>query len=163
MIRYTLKCDKNHLFDGWFPSAEGFERLRTAGLTTCTICGSPEVTKTLMAPQVHGGRTKHKDGPAQITADDAPVPPARPTVGRQVSLSAPDTPLAKAIARLRAEVEASSDYVGSNFAREARAMYHGETPERAIHGEAHPDDARALVEDGVPILPLPFSSRTKSN
>jgi hypothetical protein len=167
MIRYTLKCDKNHEFDGWFPSAEGFERLRASRLTTCPVCGSAEVTKTLMAPQVHGGRSRSGDVPAPAHpaalagtpgAAGTPAPP-----GAQVSLSAPDTPLAKAIARLRAEVEASSDYVGANFVREARAMHHGETPERAIHGEAHPGEARALAEDGIPILPLPFSNRTKSN
>ena len=154
MIRYTLKCEKNHHFDSWFPSAEGFERLRSAGLATCALCGSPEVEKALMSPQVLTGRARGTSPQAPTAASE----PARP-----VALSAPDTPLAKAIARLRAEVEASSDYVGQDFAREARAMHLGDVPERPIHGEASLEEARALVQDGVPVLPLPFGNHAKSN
>lgn len=167
MIRYTLKCEQNHVFDGWFPSAEGFERLRAASLTTCTICGSTEVHKCLMAPQVQTARDRPSSGAEDTGLDTtAPAPNAaapRPADDAPVSLSTPETPLAQAIARLRKEVETSSHYVGQNFASEARAMHTGDTPERAIYGEARPEEARALIEDGIPVLPLPFVNKTKTN
>lgn len=167
MIRYTLKCEQNHVFDGWFPSAEGFERLRAANLTSCTICGSTDVHKCLMAPQVQTARDRANPASEVPAVDpDASAPPAiaAPHVADAPSLlSTPETPLAKAIARLREEVESSSHYVGQDFATEARAMHTGETPERAIYGEARLDEARALIEDGIPVLPLPFANKTKTN
>lgn len=171
MIRYTLKCENDHVFESWFPSAEGYDRLRAAGLASCAICGSTEVDKTLMAPQVRPAR----DRAALPAPDDMPMESPAPQTGGAVakpgtdtppehpSLSTPDTALAKAIARLRDEVEASSDYVGTEFASEARSMFVGDAPERAIHGEASAEEAKALADEGVPILPLPFSNRTKSN
>lgn len=158
MIRYTLKCDRDHVFDAWFHSADAFEKLRKSRMTSCAVCGSPEVDKTLMAPRVQASRSREI---APLPSEAAATAPGAD--GKSFSLSEPDSPLAQAIARLRAEVEASSDYVGTDFATEARAMHLGDTPTRAIHGEARLDEARALAEEGVPILPLPFSNRTKSN
>lgn len=155
MIRYTLKCDNDHVFDSWFPSADGFDTLRAKGLASCPECGSAQVDKTLMAPRVRPSRKTTVDAPEPARVSDATETP--------VSLSAPDSALAEAIARLRAEVEAKSDYVGNRFADEARAMFDGEQPQRAIHGEARAEEARALLEDGIPVLPLPFASRSKAN
>lgn len=170
MIRYTLKCENDHVFESWFPSAEGYERLRAAGLASCAICGSTSVDKTLMAPQVRPARDRAAAIPPSEMPLESPAPrsggpvtPAAEAKPETPSLSAPDTALAKAIARLRAEVEASSDYVGKEFVSEARSMFQGDAPERAIHGEASPEEAKALAEEGVPILPLPFSNRSKSN
>jgi len=158
MIRYTLKCDRDHVFKSWFQSADAFEKLRSTGMASCAVCGSSTVDKTLMAPRVQPGRSKAAP-PAPATVPEG----QHEATTAPVSLSEPDSPLAKAIQRLRAEVEASSDYVGKDFVRQARAMHLGETQERAIHGEARPEDARALVEEGVPVLPLPFANRSKSN
>ncbi|MEM1078682.1 MAG: DUF1178 family protein [Pseudomonadota bacterium] len=170
MIRYTLKCENDHIFESWFPSVEGYERLRAAGLASCAVCGSTSVEKTLMAPQVRPARDRAVPTPPSEMPTESPAPqsagpvtPAVQATPEHPSLSTPDTALAKAIERLRTEVEASSDYVGEEFVSEARSMSLGDTPERAIHGEASPEDAKALAEEGVPILPLPFSNRTKSN
>ncbi|MDO5633149.1 MAG: DUF1178 family protein [Paracoccus sp. (in: a-proteobacteria)] len=133
MIRYDLRCDKGHDFDGWFRSSEGFDAMRDAGQIACTICGSARVDKALMAPAV-------------------PTEKARITNDEQSPLD-----------RLRQHVEANSDYVGPQFAAEARAMHHGDAPHRAIHGEATAQDARALIEEGVPVAPLPFIPRQKTN
>jgi len=138
MILYTLKCAADHGFDSWFRNADEFERLATAGLLSCPVCGSAQVSKALMAPAV----TKR--------ADAAP-------------LSTPADEREAALARLRAEVEANSDYVGMSFATEARKMHAGEAPARAIHGEARPDEARALIDEGVPVMPLPFLPARKTN
>ncbi|MDP0928299.1 DUF1178 family protein [Paracoccus onubensis] len=136
MIRYSLRCEKGHDFDGWFRSSDGFETMRAAGQVTCAQCGSADVAKALMAPSV----------PAEKARLDAPRNPAE-----------------KALEKLREHVEKNSDYVGLRFADEARAMHEGDRPTRAIHGEARPEDARKLIEDGVPVAPLPFIPRQKAN
>lgn len=148
MIRYALKCANGHAFDSWFASAEAFETLRTRGLATCGTCGSPKVEKTLMAPGVRTTKGKEVAG----VVKDVPI-----------SLATPSNKVEAAIAELRAKVEASSDYVGPKFAAEARKMHDGDTPTRAIFGEANAAEAKALIEDGVPILPLPFGPKQKAN
>lgn len=136
MIRYALRCENGHDFDGWFRSSDGFEAMRTAGQVTCAQCGSTKVEKALMAPA---------------------VPAEKPR------LHALRNPAESALEKLRDHVEANSDYVGLRFADEARAMHEGRTPSRAIHGEARPDEAKKLIEEGVPVAPLPFIPRQKSN
>lgn len=148
MIRYTLKCDQNHSFESWFASAEAFEKLRAAGMVNCAICGSAKVEKALMAPAVR---------PARKAAAAAPKAPT------EAPLTTPQNPMEHALEAMRREVEQNSDYVGLNFAAEARAMHAGERPERAIHGEAKLEDARALLEDGIPVTPLPFVPKRSSN
>jgi hypothetical protein len=143
MIRYTLVCAKDHSFDSWFQSAEAFDKLRGAGMVACTTCQSTDVTKSLMAPAVRPAR---KAGEA----------PARP-------LADPGSETEAVLSKLRKHVEQNSDYVGSDFATQARAMHEGSAPERAIHGEARLDEARALLEEGVPIAPLPFLPGRKTN
>lgn len=133
MIRYDLKCAQDHGFDSWFRSSAEFDRLSEAGHLSCPVCGTAQVSKALMAPRV-------------ATADAPPVP----------ALTTPRDAQEAHLARLRAEIEANSDYVGLSFAAEARKMHLGEAPARTIHGEARPEEARALLEDGVPVLPLPF-------
>lgn len=141
MIRYDLKCSKGHDFDGWFQSAEAFESLRRAGHVTCILCGTAEVEKRVMAPAVR---------------------PAR-AVGEKPKLKEPQNDLEAAFAEMRAQIEANSDYVGLNFAAEARAMYEGTIDERSIYGEAKPDEARALLDDGIPVAPLPFMPKRQAN
>jgi hypothetical protein len=141
MIRYSLACPDNHAFDSRFQSAEAFDTLLAAGHVTCPVCGSSGVVKSLMAPAVAPARRSEA---------------ARP-------LSTPQSGVEEALAALRRQVEENSDYVGLNFAAEARAMHAGDAPERAIHGEARPDEARRLIEDGVPVAPLPFLPARKTN
>lgn len=144
MIKFTLRCEQDHRFDSWFPSAAAFEKLSAAGMVACAVCGSMRIEKALMAPSVQAGRDK----PSQE--------PARP-------LSSPASPAEQALAELKRRIEANSDYVGMNFAREARDIHEGLIPARPIHGEARPDEARKLIEDGVPVAPLPFRIGRKSN
>ena len=142
MIQYTLRCDQGHQTDSWFKSAAAYDALAASGHLSCAICGSARVDKALMAPRLR---------PAQDPAEGA----TRPVVAN------PKPEIEKAIAELRAKVEASSDYVGDRFASEARAMYLGDKPERSIYGEARIDQARELLADGVPLMPLPFRPRQK--
>lgn len=144
MIRYALRCAQDHRFESWFQSAEAFDKLAAAGMVTCAICGSGKVDKALMAPSV-------KPAPKAEAAAEA-----RP-------LATPTTELERKIAELKRHVEQNSDYVGGDFARLAREMHEGATEHRAIWGEAKPDEARSLIEDGVPVAPLPFRPTGKSN
>ncbi len=137
MIRYALKCDQGHSFESWFKSGEAFDTLHSSGLVACTHCGSSKVTKSLMAPSV---RTD-KERPLTTTA----------------------SPEEEAIAKLRKEVEENSDYVGMSFASEARKMHEGDAPKRNIYGETKPEEAIKLLEEGIPVAPLPFTPRKQTN
>ncbi|MGR3756777.1 MAG: DUF1178 family protein [Tranquillimonas sp.] len=140
MIRYALKCPEGHAFDSWFQSAAAYDKLRGAGHVLCPSCGSAEIDKALMAPEVRPARQRS----------------AAP-------LGEPASEAERKLAALRRKVEAESEYVGLSFAAEARAIHEGDAPERSIYGEAKAEDARRLIEDGVPVAPLPFRPANKSN
>lgn len=133
MIRYTLHCPAGHDFDSWFQSAEAVDKQLTAGQVACPICGMTTVDKALMAPALRAGL---RDTPTE----------------RETALAA-----------LRAEIEAKSEYVGVNFVAQARAMHQGDMPERSIYGEARPEEAIKLLEEGVSLAPLPFMPVRKVN
>ncbi len=141
MINYTLVCADGHQFESWFKSASAFEALEKAGHLTCAICGNGTVKKAIMSPRV----ANSKD----------PV--------TSTNISAPRSEAEKAVAALRNHVEKNADYVGGRFAEEARSMHSGDTPERAIYGEANGAEAKALLEEGVPVAPLPFLPNRKAN
>ena len=143
MIRYSLRCGQDHEFDSWFASAAAFETLRAAGQIACPVCGKTDVAKTLMAPALRPARKAGETAPAVL---------------RQ-----PQNDVEAALAELRRQIEAQSDYVGVNFVAEARRMHEGEIAERSIYGEARPDEARALIEDGINVAPLPFMPPRKAN
>lgn len=145
MIQFTLKCAQGHRFDSWFQSAAAYDKLGAAGMVACAICGETRVEKALMAPRL---------GTARDPVETAPAPGP---------LSAPASPAEQALAELRRKIEANADYVGADFATEARAMHAGTSPERPIWGEARADEARRLIEDGVPVAPLPFVPARKTN
>ncbi len=134
MIKFHLKCDKDHAFESWFQSGAAYDKLNGAGMVNCEICGSTNISKTIMAPAVSTS--------SQITA------PKR---------------IEAALTELRQNVEKNSDYVGKKFADEARAMHDGIKPERAIYGEASFNEAKKLVDDGIPVMPLPFVPSKKTN
>ncbi|MEP4037793.1 DUF1178 family protein [Pseudophaeobacter sp.] len=176
MINYSLKCAQGHSFDSWFQSASAFDKLSAAGLVACAFCGSTEVEKAIMAPRVRTGRKavsgigepEPAEAPAASpsTHSTAPDPAAAPESGPG-ALSTPvngqAAEMQKALGELRRKVETNSDYVGKDFASEARAMHLGDAPERAIYGEAKPEEAKALIDEGIPVLPLPFGRGRKTN
>lgn len=135
MIRYNLRCANEHGFESWFGSGEDYQSLQAKDLVSCPECGSTEVEKALMAPKVSPARKA--PAVAKSKADE--------------------------IAKLKAHVEANSDYVGVNFVKEARKMHEGETDARSIYGEAKPEEAIKLIKDGVPVAPLPFIPKQKAN
>jgi hypothetical protein len=152
MIQFTMKCDKGHRFDSWFQSSDAFDKLKAAGMVACTHCGSTRVEKAMMAPSVQASRGKPEAPGSETGPDTTPGP-----------LSAPANPAEHAMTELRKTIEDNADYVGLDFVREARDMHEGLSTERAIYGEAKPDEARQLIDDGVPVAPLPFVPGRKSN
>lgn len=177
MIRYSLKCTEAHLFESWFQSAAAFDDLRRAQHLSCPICGSTNIEKTLMSPRVTTSRDAQKDaephGAHPQAQQDivAPEPSVSvtPDMPSQQVHHTPDAAseqaagLAEKIAELRAHVEQNSDYVGTEFTKEARAINEGEAPARSIYGEAKLEDAKALIDEGVPLVPLPFAPKRKLN
>lgn len=160
MIRYTLVCEADHEFDGWFRSAADFEAQAERGLVACAICGSTKVGRGLMAPNVITARSR-VSGPGTAglaIAEGADAAPAGPDA-RQAVASLPEPThraMIEALADLKRKMLANSDDVGNRFAEEARKMHYGETPERGIHGQATGEEARALVEEGIDVVPLPI-------
>ena len=136
MIRYALACDRDHEFEGWFGSSADCDDQQARGLLSCPICGSGGVRKQIMAPAVAGTKRKGRDEPAPAPAD-----------GHSMMM--------EAMGRLRRHVEETFDDVGDAFASEARAIHEGRSEDRGIYGQATSQEVRALVEDGVPIAPLP--------
>lgn len=156
MIKFTLKCSSDHSFGSWFRSADAFEKLKTAKMLGCPVCGDTDVAKAIMAPSVRPSRSAaQKPAPA---AKSAPAPSTN-----LHALTIPSSPAEVAMIELKKKIQEHSEYVGTEFATEARAIHDGDAPERSIYGEANSEDARKLVEDGVPVSPLPFIPTRKAN
>jgi hypothetical protein len=148
MIRYSLLCSNAHEFEGWFRSSDDFDRQAARGLLSCPHCGDASIGKALMAPRVVTAEQRDARA-AVVPVEEAPSSVPLATVPPEAQ---------EALAKLReikASLLANSENVGKSFAEEARKVHFGEAPARPIHGEASPDEARALVEDGIDILPLP--------
>lgn len=149
MIRYALKCAEGHSFESWFQSADAFDGLAAKGLVNCAVCGGTDVKKALMTPKVAADQTSEAVAEAPLPAKPLSAPPSHPAE--------------QMLRALREHVEKTSTYVGGNFANEARAMHLGEIPEKPIHGEANAAEAKALIKDGVPVLPLPVVPKNRAN
>jgi hypothetical protein len=155
MIIFDLKCaPAGHVFEAWFGSSGDYEDQRARGLVACPLCGSEEVTKAVMAPSV--GAKGNRSGPAAPPAGsrDESGTPAPPELfsGDPESVK---TMLA-AVAAVQRKLLEGSESVGDRFAEEARAIHVGDREKRAIHGRASRAEAESLIEDGIPVAPLPF-------
>lgn len=154
MIRYTLRCSEDHEFESWFQSAEAYEKLKVSHLVTCPSCGTEDVEKAIMAPRIRPSRNKSVQKPDASSENPA---------GAMHALTAPSSPAEAAMIELKKKIQENSEYVGQDFATEARKIHDGDAPERSIYGEAKPEEAKKLVEDGVPVAPLPFIPVRKTN
>ncbi len=134
MIRYALSCDHGHGFEAWFGSSDDYDDQAARGLVECPFCASRAIAKQIMAPAVAGTK--------------ASAPSALPPEGVRRMMR-------EAMGEVRRHVESTFEYVGDSFAREARDIHEGKAEERSIYGEATPQEARALREDGVAVSPLP--------
>jgi hypothetical protein len=153
MIRYSLACKDGHAFEAWFPSAAAYDKQVKRGLVSCAHCGSTQVEKSIMAPNV-SSRTRRK-GVAEPAAPVATAPEPAAATRLATAPSPEQAEMLSTLRRLREEVVAKSEYVGPRFAEEARKIHYGEEPARGIYGEASGDDVKALHEEGVACYPLP--------
>lgn len=142
MIRYSLICDKGHEYEAWFQSASAYEKQVKAGLLECAVCGSKNVQKALMAPNISTNKKRQ--------ASDEEKLKDKPKLTDKKSQD-----IAKAIKTIRKKIEENADYVGDRFAEEARKIYYKEDENRGIYGEASKEEVKELGEEGIPILPVP--------
>jgi hypothetical protein len=151
MIRYALRCEKEHEFEAWFRSAADYDRALAAGETACPICGPAKVAKLPMAPALGRGGSKPAERPAG--GDGGVDKPEKLRLA-----AAPDPrqqALLQAMRELRRQVTEHADYVGDRFAEEARKIHYKETEARGIYGEATSEEAKKLLEEGIEFQPLP--------
>jgi hypothetical protein len=143
MIVFDLACGGGHVFEAWFGSSGDYEDQKARGLVSCPICGDAGIDKAVMAPRIPAKGNQRQE----VVPVASPGPPADPKA------------LLAALAAAQAKVLEGSDYVGPRFAAEARSMHLGETDHRPIHGQATAEEAKALIDDGVPVAPLPLPVR----
>lgn len=144
MIVFDLSCAEGHRFEGWFGSSADFADQQARGLVACPQCGSARVTKAPMAPAV----------PAKGNQRPAAPEPKRPMSGGNIP---PEVRKAmEALAQAQAKALENSRWVGGGFAEESRAMHYGEKDLEAIHGRATLAEAKELLDEGIPVAPLPF-------
>lgn len=164
MIRYTLTCPHDHAFEGWFRNAADFDDQAEAGHLACPVCGDSAVGKALMAPAVATARAKtaREAAPADTAAPAQPAAGPAPA-GRMMALPDPrHAPVIEMMRKLRRLVTETADNVGADFVDEARRIHYGEAERRGIYGEATPEEARDLVEEGIALLPLPVLPEDKN-
>jgi hypothetical protein len=137
MIKYELKCRKDHVFEAWFYDSATYDTQAAAGKVVCPVCNSRKVSKAPMAPRI--GKSKNEVAVAEA---------------RQQAMAL------KALAEIREHVEKNADYVGDQFAEEARKIHYGETDKRSIYGEATKEEARELVDEGVEVAMIPWLPRS---
>ena len=138
MIKFSLVCDAGHDFEGWFQGGDAYDIQAAQGQLSCPICGSPDISKAIMAPRIASrtsAQTRMGEEPQQLVAF---------------------------FERIRLEVEANAEYVGHRFADEARKIHFSEAGSRPIYGEATTEEARALREDGVPFMVMPRSGKSQN-
>ena len=151
MIRYSLHCERGHAFESWFQSSAAYDSQVKRKLVTCPSCGSAKVEKAIMAPQIVSkkGRENPLPAPAAPATTEVAAPASTPL------LMAQERELRAKIKELRDHIVKNADNVGERFPNEARKMHYGDIEHRPIYGEASPDEARSLIEEGVEVSPLP--------
>ena len=149
MIRYSLHCERGHAFESWFQSSSAYETQEKRKLVNCPVCGSAKVERAIMAPQIVSKKGRDSAVPAPAAPADVTAPTSTPL------LMAQERELRAKLRELRDHIVKNADNVGERFPNEARKMHYGDIEHRPIYGEASPDEARALIEEGVEVSPLP--------
>ena len=149
MIRYNLRCDRGHAFESWFQSSSAYESQEKRELVSCPACGSTKVERAIMAPQIVSKKDKHSAAPSPVTSTEIAAPASTPLMMAQ------ERELRVKLKELRNHIVKNADNVGERFPNEARKMHYGDIEHRPIYGEASPDEARSLIDEGVEVSPLP--------
>lgn len=150
MIHYNLRCERGHGFESWFQSSSAYEAQEKRKLVNCPVCGSTKVERAIMAPQIVSKKGRESAVPAPAAAATEVATPASTPL-----LMAQERELRAKLKELRDHIVKNADNVGERFPSEARKMHYGDIEHRPIYGEASPDEARALIDEGVDVAPLP--------
>jgi hypothetical protein len=153
MIRYSLHCERDHAFESWFQDSSAYDAQVKRKLVSCPVCSSVKIEKAIMAPRIVGkkGRERLEPAPAAVAA---------PAEAQAASTSTPlmmaqERELRAKLKELRDHIVKNADNVGGQFPNEARKMHYGDIEHRPIYGEASPEEARSLVDEGIEVSPLP--------
>jgi hypothetical protein len=149
MIRYNLRCERGHAFESWFQSSQAYETQEKRKLVNCPSCGSAKVERAIMAPQIVSKKSRDRAAPAPVAAMEATTPASTPLMMAQ------ERELRAKLRELRDHIVKNADNVGERFPNEARKMHYGDIEHRPIYGEASPEEARSLIDEGVEVSPLP--------
>ena len=162
MIRYALVCRKGHAFESWFENSAAYDKQAKRGLVSCPICGDLKVEKAIMSPKIStGGKPSEAAPPSASEAPNAAAPgPSAPlpadAAKAPVALVSPqEREFRQKLKELREHLTRNADYVGQKFPEVARKMHYGEMDHRSIYGEATPQDAKEMHEEGIQFHPLP--------
>ena len=153
MIRYALRCERDHAFESWFQSSSAYDSQVKRKLVECPACGSTKVEKAIMAPRIVS-----KKGREVTPVPSVPPPaPAQDVIppGSTSLMMAQERELRAKLKELRDHIVKNADDVGERFPTEARKMHYGETEHRPIYGEASLDEARELIDEGIEVAPIP--------
>jgi hypothetical protein len=149
MIRYSLRCEHDHTFESWFQDSSAYDTQVKRKLVSCPACGSHGIEKAIMAPRIVGKKGRESSALVQAPAETGVATTSTPL------LMAQERELRAKLKELRDHIVKNADNVGDTFPNEARKMHYGEIEHRPIYGEASPDEARSLIEEGVEVSPLP--------
>ncbi|HEY1473560.1 MAG TPA: DUF1178 family protein [Pseudolabrys sp.] len=153
MIRYALVCEKGHGFDSWFQDSSAYDKQLKRKLVACPHCGSAKVEKAIMAPRLAGSSKRAAPAEPPVAA---PAPEPAQEKAPVAMISPQEQELRSKLKELRAHLTKNADHVGAKFPEEARKMHYGEIEHRSIYGEASPEEAKALAEEGIEFHPLPI-------
>ena len=165
MIRYALNCEHGHSFESWFQSSAAYDKQVKRGLVACPVCGSAKVEKAIMAPRLSRNDAGEPRSPSPVPVppagphgpiQPAPMPPIPSGKAPLAMMSPPERELRKKLKELRDHITKNADYVGPRFPEQARKIHYGEIEHRSIYGEASPEEAKELLEEGIEFHPLPI-------
>jgi hypothetical protein len=151
MIRYALRCERDHAFESWFQSSSAYESQVKRNLVDCPVCGSTKVEKAIMAPRIVGKKGRGDNLPVPAAGAEVAATPPAPTS----LMMAQERELRAKLKELRDHIVKNADNVGEQFPNEARKMHYGDIEHRPIYGEASPQEARELIDEGIEVAPLP--------
>jgi hypothetical protein len=151
MIRYALRCEHDHTFESWFQDSSAYDTQVKRKLVSCPVCNSVKIEKAIMAPRIVGKKGRERTEPAVA----APAPAAPEAAGSTPLVMAQERELRAKLKELRDHIVKNADNVGERFPNEARKMHYGEIEHRPIYGEASPEEAKSLIDEGVEVSPLP--------
>src|ERR1700691_2030540 len=149
MIRYNLRCERGHVFESWFQSSSAYESQEKRKLVNCPSCGSAKVERAIMAPQIVSKKSRDRTAPVPAATAGSAGPSSAPLMMAQ------ERELRAKLRELRDHIVKNADNVGERFPNEARKMHYGDIEHRPIYGEASPEEARSLIDEGVEVSPLP--------